>query len=145
MKKYILFENDILIARYDEAIHGENIPSGAIEVSEELFFQTINENDGVWSLVDGEIVKLPLPEQPPVIPTTVTMAQARLALLHAGKLQAVDDAVDALEGEAGVVARIEWEYRGTVDRNSPLVASLAAALELSEQSLDELFSLAATL
>lgn len=62
MSKFILFTNGILEARYDVAIHGDNIPIEAIAVTDELFFQTINEQDGVWSLVDGKIVKLPFPE-----------------------------------------------------------------------------------
>ena len=62
MSKFILFTNGILAARYDVAIHGDNIPADAVPVTEELFFQTINETDGIWALVDGEIIKQPLPE-----------------------------------------------------------------------------------
>lgn len=65
MKKYIKFENGTIKSRYDSIIHEGDIPKDAIEVSDELFWQTINENDGVWSLVDGEIVKLPLPAKTP--------------------------------------------------------------------------------
>ena len=60
MTKHILFTDGKLTARYDSAINSI-IPAEALEVSDELFFQTINEIDGVWSLVDGEIVKLPFP------------------------------------------------------------------------------------
>lgn len=63
MTKHILFDalTGKLAARYDSEIHGDNIPAEAIAVPDELFFQTINEQDGLWSLVDGEIVKLPFP------------------------------------------------------------------------------------
>lgn len=64
MSKHILFTNGILSARYDSAINS-TIPADAIEVDDALFFKTINENDGVWSLVDDEIVKLPPPPETP--------------------------------------------------------------------------------
>ena len=60
MPKHILFTNGALSARYDSAINS-TIPAESLEVSDELFWQTINETDGVWSLVDGKIVKLPFP------------------------------------------------------------------------------------
>lgn len=66
MSKHILFTAGILTARYDSAINSK-IPDEALEVGDELFFQTINETDGVWSLVDGNIVKLPLPAPDPAV------------------------------------------------------------------------------
>ena len=60
MSKFILFTNGVLSARYDSSINSI-IPAEAIEVDEALFFQTINETDGIWSLVDDEVVKLPFP------------------------------------------------------------------------------------
>lgn len=82
---------------------------------------------------------------PAAIPSVVTMRQARLALLGAGLLATVDGAVAAMPGTSGDAARIEWEFAATVDRNSPLVASLSAALNLSQAQLDGLFSAAAVL
>lgn len=79
------------------------------------------------------------------VPTQVTARQARLALLGAGLLDAVQTAVDGLQGSEGAAARIEWEYAQTVDRTSPLVQSLAAALSLAEDQLDDLFTAAARL
>lgn len=56
--KYILFnESGDLVGRY---LPGRNIPTNAIEVADELFLRTISEDDGVWKLVEGEVVKLPL-------------------------------------------------------------------------------------
>jgi len=75
----------------------------------------------------------------------VDMAQARLALLQAGHLAAVDAAIAAMPGAEGSAARIEWGYRSTVRRGSPLVQSMAAVLSLTESDLDALFALAATL
>jgi len=80
-----------------------------------------------------------------VIPTVVDMAQARLALLHAGILPQVKIALDAMTGDEGEAARIEWEYRTTVSRNSPLVVALSANLNLDSATLDQLFLAASVL
>ncbi len=77
----------------------------------------------------------------PTIPTIVSMRQARLALLQAELLATVDAAI-AAGSEAD---QITWEYATEVDRNSPLVVNLSASLGLTEQQLDDLFTLAATL
>lgn len=80
-----------------------------------------------------------------LIPRSVSMRQARLALMGAGLLQAVNDAVAAMPGVEGDAARIEWEYALSVERNSPLVSGLSASLELTAEQLDALFTAAAVL
>jgi hypothetical protein len=79
------------------------------------------------------------PSPPPVIPTSVTMRQARLALLGAGLLDQVNAAI------TDPAAQIEWEYATTVERNSPLVQNLSIGLGLTEEQLDSLFTTASTL
>lgn len=79
------------------------------------------------------------------IPSVVDMAQARLALLQSGLYSTVQAAIAAMPGAAGDAARIEWEFRTTVRRDSPLVASLSTALGLTSEQLDDLFTLASTL
>lgn len=79
------------------------------------------------------------------VPQHVTMRQARLALLGAGKLALVDTAIDALDEPARTAARIEWEYSSTVLRRGPLVAMLGQAIGLNEAMVDALFIDAARL
>ena len=83
-----------------------------------------------------EVMDVPPPPAPlpPPIPT-VTMRQARLALLGAGLLDQIDAAVAA----AGAAAKIEWEYAQEVRRDSPLIAQLAAGLNLDAATIDQLF------
>jgi len=77
----------------------------------------------------------------PAIPQVVSMRQARLALLEAGLLTQVSAAIQS----AGEVAVIEWEYARELRRAHPLTQQLSDALGITEQQLDDLFTLASTL
>lgn len=79
------------------------------------------------------------------VPAAVTMRQARLALLAAGKLASVEAAINSLPSPAKEAAHIEWEYSQEVQRHNGFVAQLAPALGLDDQALDDLFTHAATL
>jgi len=101
--------------------------------------------DGMWRAYEpGDTLPTP-PDVPYVPPAEVTMRQARLALLQAGKLAAVDAAINALPEPTKTAARIEWEYSGTVRRRQPLVLALAPALGLNDAQLDALFIAAESL
>ena len=76
-----------------------------------------------------------------VVPKSVTMRQARLAMLNAGLLEIVNEAIVT----AGSAALIEWEYAKEVERSSGLVPQMATALGLTESQIDALFIQAATL
>lgn len=89
-------------------------------------------------LYDQPVEPSPAAEPPPP-PVEVSMRQARLALLSAGKLSAANVAIAAMSDAAREAATIEWEYAPTVRRDSPLVAAVGAALSLSEVQLDDLF------
>lgn len=79
----------------------------------------------------------------PAVPNRVTMRQARLALLGAGLLDDVEAAINALPGDQGKAARIEWDYSSEVHRDKPFVIQLGTALGLNNEQLDELFVTAA--
>ena len=90
----------------------------------------------------------PEPADPivPPVPQSVTMRQARLALLRAGLLDDVDAAIAAIPDPVQrKAAEIEWEYAQTVDRNSPFTQQMAAGLSLTAEQLDALFTQAAGL
>jgi hypothetical protein len=82
----------------------------------------------------------PAPYVAPV-PQTVTMRQANRALLAAGLL----DAVNAAIAQSPREAQIDWERAQDVERDNPLVASLAGVLGLDSAALDNLFTVAAGL
>lgn len=83
----------------------------------------------------------PDPAPAPVVPRSVTMRQARLALLNAGML----DAVQAAVAGAGPAAAIAWEYSQAVERDYGLVPAMAASLGLTDAQIDALFTAAAAL
>lgn len=88
----------------------------------------------------------PAPPAPQaIVPSRVTMRQARLALRADGKLAAVGTAIKALPSPQKEDAQIEWDYATTVERSSPVVALLSAALGLDDAALDALFTAAAVL
>jgi len=73
------------------------------------------------------------------------MAQARHALLEAGLLVAVNAAIDAMPEPQRSVAKIDWQFRATVERASTLVQQLGPAIGLDDAGLDALFIRAAAL
>lgn len=121
---------------------GEIIES-VIEVDgQQLTLEDRFHPDFVTSLVPYDPSNPPAaPETPAnLVPAVVTMRQARLALLAAGLLDDVNQAV----AQAPQEAQIDWEFAATVERSSSTVEMLATALNLDEATLDALFTDAAT-
>jgi hypothetical protein len=103
-----------------------------------------------WYL-DGERIEItglgPVPQgatqtpPDPAVPFAVTPLQARRALLAAGLLDEVNAAVQL----ASVDAKLAWEYATEIRRNDPLIAAVAADLEMDDEQIDALFIAAARL
>jgi hypothetical protein len=72
---------------------------------------------------------------------TVTPLQIRRALLRQGLLDEVQAFVEAADLET----RMAWEYAVQIDRSNALIAAAAASIGASDEDVDELFRLAATL
>jgi hypothetical protein len=73
------------------------------------------------------------------IPSSVTMRQARLALLAEGKLSEVEQAITNLSSPMKEQAQIEWEYASDVEITNPLIINLMGALGFTDTDLDNLF------
>lgn len=86
---------------------------------------------------ESELVEIDAPT--PIIPETISMRQARLALLGADLLASVDTAIATMPSPAKDAALIEWEYATEVRRDSQLVAMLGPALGLDDAQIDALF------
>ena len=96
-------------------------------------------------IAEIEATYVPPEPEPPYVPTSVTMRQARLALLGAGLLASIDAAIGSLPSPQKEAARIEWEYATEVQRSSGLVPMMKVALGLDDAALDALFIEAAAL
>lgn len=72
---------------------------------------------------------------------SVTPLQIRRALLRVGLLDDVTAFVEAADLET----RMAWEYAVQIDRNNELIAAAAASIGTTDEDVDELFRLAATL
>lgn len=134
MAKFILFTNGTLSARYDSDIHGDNIPDDAVQVDDALFFQTINEIDGIWSLVGGEVVKTPLPE-----PTIADLKQSKRTEINAAFEQEMQQITNGYPpNEISSWSKQEIEAHAYVAKNSaatPLIDALAANRDIAKADL----------
>lgn len=78
-----------------------------------------------------------------VVPQTVTMRQAKLALLQVGLLSTVNTAIAGIADNAERDrVLIEWEYAQELDRNWPTLLAVAGALGMNDSQVDNLFVLA---
>lgn len=73
--------------------------------------------------------------------TSCTPFQGRMALSDAGLLANVETAVAAADEKT----KVAWEYALEWKRSSPLIATLATALNMTEIQIDDLFKNAATI
>lgn len=101
----------------------------------------------VWVEASGSVsvghvyaggVFAPSPEHTPATAapqSVVTRRQAMLALLAAGKL----DAVEAVISQAPRAVQITWETARDFERTNPLIEALAPQLGLTEADVDALF------
>jgi hypothetical protein len=133
---------------YTTDLHGANMPADVVEITSGQHSQLLEDQSRGKQITAGEdgnpvAVTPPAPEV--TIPRAVTMRQARLALLQAGKLVDVNAAIASMAGAAGEAARIEWEYSQEVHRDRALVKSLAPVLGMTDAQLDSLFIAAAAL
>ena len=79
--------------------------------------------------------------EPEIVPSVVSMRQARLALLESGMLSAIDNAITVGTNEA---LKIEWDYATEVRRDWKSLVELALAMGITTINLDNLFVLAST-
>jgi hypothetical protein len=82
---------------------------------------------------------------PAPVPQSVSMAQARLALIGTGLFSAIDAGLKALPEPQRTTALTAWEYAPTVSRNGALVTTLAGQFGLTDKQLDDLFFAAAAI
>lgn len=104
-------------------------------------FKWVNETY-VRNLTQEEIEdRLPKP------PDSCTPRQLRIALIQNGiSISVIESQIDAIPDPVQKeIARAEWEYALEIKKEHPLVGMMAANLNLSDQQVNDIFSLAVTL
>jgi hypothetical protein len=127
-------------------------------------YSTININDAIYGIEAAATLKTNLKpyeytgpairlffgvaphDYSTTVPFSVTMRQARLALLNLGVLDNVETAIASIADPViKKAAQITWEFSSEVQRNNGLVTQLAPALGLTSEQIDNLFITAANL
>lgn len=80
---------------------------------------------------------------PAYVPQVVSRFQAKAALLQAGLLNQVETFINGPATDP--LAKLAWAEAVEFYRQSPTILSMAAALSLTPQQLDELFTQAASI
>jgi hypothetical protein len=96
----------------------------------------------IKELFNGEIreIEFEIQPQPQQIPQVVSARQMRLALLSLDLLTSVETAV-----AANPTTNISWEYATEFHRTNALVLSMQSALGKTDEEVDAIFTLAASL
>ena len=81
------------------------------------------------------------------VPPSISPRQARLWLVaHGITLASIDETIGSITDDlTRESVRVEWEYGLEVQRSSPWLSALGAALGLDDDALDQAFREAATL
>ena len=121
--------------------HVDSITTGTIPVYDNDNYIFVENNTPLYEnkivYKEGSIVEMPL---------SVSMAQARIALIDVGLIDKVQGTLNAIPDEKERAKALAWwEYAQTVDRSSAIVQQLISALGLSADQVDELFLAAGNL
>lgn len=145
--KYDYFIRDIYVNvwgntgfRADEA--GENHPALKVDVNEpnlptlkELAAEVLK--DEIDNLInDSDEMKLRNSEfNSDGVPYKISIRQAKLALLGAGLLDDIENAIASADRSV----QISWEYATEFERDNPLILYFQSQLNLSKEQVDNLF------
>lgn len=141
--KYAIFNDDSTLQTcLIDGVH--QIPETAVKLSEAQFFQITQETDGVWCLVEGNIVKEPFPEAVPNYPQVVAAERFKREAIgvYVDGLQ-IETTRDsqALIASTGLSAVLDPEYRcnfktvgGFVEIGAAQIITIAKAVRAHVQA-----------
>lgn len=96
---------------------------------------------------DGRVIATPIFEETPVVvPFSVSRAQGKASLLSFGLLDEVSSYIEAMPaGVDKTLALLAFDETNEWQRNSPFLQQMAVEIGLTEEQLDNLFIVAATI
>ena len=112
-----------------------------------LAYARLEGEDATAAATAGDLELIPEPPAPATpVPYRVSPRQLRLALLSVGVDPAnIVTAINAIPDPAQKAgAMVEWEYAIWFERNHVLITSLAGALGLTSDDVDNIFRIAVT-
>ncbi|MDO5606698.1 MAG: hypothetical protein Q4G25_16215 [Paracoccus sp. (in: a-proteobacteria)] len=114
-------------------------PADAVEISAPRHAELLAGQSQGQQIIAGPggWPKLADPPPPvPIVPAEVSRFQARAALMQAGLLA---DAEAAVAASGDQLVQLAWSESAVFPRNSPTIATLAPALGLTDEAIDQLF------
>lgn len=134
---------------YDDRIH-KTRPDDAVEITAEYHRALLTAQSAGQRIVSGAGGRPEARMQPPPSPAELAAAaratmrvsrfQARAALRGAGLLASAEALIAASGDDLMIEA---WASAVEIRRTSPMILAMGAALELSEEAIDDLFAAAA--
>ena len=129
-------------------VDGEQVPNPALLASDSQYLLLrIGTMVDSWAQQADQVAPPPPPPPGPIngVPQAVTKRQGRQALVLAGKLSLVQQAIDALPEPQRTLMQIEWDDSTEFHRQRPSLIQLGTAIGLTSQDIDNLFIQAAAL
>lgn len=100
----------------------------------------------VWGLIEhidadtGEATYTEKDPDKPIVPQVLSRAQARGALILAGLIDQVQPAIDSIEDPLQrALVQNDWDNRLDFQRDYPNLLTIASAIELTDEQIDQLF------
>lgn len=118
----------------DDTLYNEWVSNNNPKASFYILAEPKPSEDAVWN--NGEWVV-----PPPYIPDTISARQIRLWLIRNGiSLDAVNQAINNIpDSMTRDSVAVEWEYAPHIERNHPMLVTLAQSLGLTEADIDRAF------
>ncbi|MDT6918354.1 DUF4376 domain-containing protein [Pseudomonas atacamensis] len=141
--KYALFDESCKLETcLIEGVH--QIPASAIKIDDSLFLKITQETDGIWRLVDGEVVKgerpAPVPDYAQLVAVERYKREATGVIVDGLQIETTRDS-QALIASTGLSAVLDPEYRcnfktvgGFVEIGAAQIITIAKAVRAHVQA-----------
>lgn len=127
-------------AFYDRDVHGNDIPTGVLEITDEQWLEYID-NQGRRKFADGQLVEFVPPPPEPVIPDRVSSRQFYMMLdrMDTTTNPGIYDQFASWVALQPRSIRLVYEKDGSIDRTDETLQQSFAALGFTPEQIDAFF------